>query len=63
MAANPRSKITIVGNLAEAYAQARSEKAEALVITGSLFLVGEALDRLGFTHPTRAKTQKELVLQ
>ena len=63
MATNPRLRITIARNLAEAYAQARSENAEAIVITGSLFLVGEALDRLGFAHPTRAKTPKELVLQ
>jgi len=63
MATNPRLKITIAGDLAEAYAHARSEKAEAIVVTGSLFLVGEALARLGFAHPTRAKTQKELVLQ
>ena len=63
MAANPRLKISIAGNLAKAYAQARSEKTEAIVITGSLFLVGEALDQLGFAHPTRAKTQKELILQ
>jgi dihydrofolate synthase/folylpolyglutamate synthase len=63
MATNPRLRITIARNLAEAYGQARNENAEAIVITGSLFLVGEALDRLGFAHPTRAKTQKELVLQ
>ncbi len=63
MAANPRSRITIAGNLAEAYALARSEKAEAIVIAGSLFLVGEALDQLGFAHPTPAKTPKELILQ
>ncbi len=63
MAANPQLRITIAGNLAEAYAQARRENAEAIVITGSLFLVGEALDRLGFAHPTRAKTRTELVLQ
>jgi dihydrofolate synthase/folylpolyglutamate synthase len=63
MATNPRLRITIARNLTEAYAQARSENAEAIVIAGSLFLVGEALDRLGFAHPTRAKTPKELVLQ
>ena len=50
-------------NLGDAYAQARRENAEVIVIAGSLFLVGEALDRLGFTHPTKAKTQRELVLQ
>jgi dihydrofolate synthase / folylpolyglutamate synthase len=63
MAANSRLKITIAKDLTEAYAQAQSERAEAIVITGSLFLVGEALDRLGFAHPTPARTQKELVLQ
>ena len=63
MATNPRLRITIARNLTEAYAKARSENAEAIVIAGSLFLVGEALDRLGFAHPTRAKTPKELVLQ
>ncbi len=63
MAANPRLKITIATSLAEAYAQARTEQAEAIVITGSLFLVGEALDQLGFAHPTPAKTPKELILQ
>ena len=63
MATNPRLKITIAKNLTEAYAQALRENAEAIVITGSLFLVGEALDRLGFAHPTKAKTPKELVLQ
>ena len=63
MAANPRLKITVAGSLEEAYAQAQRENVEAIVITGSLFLVGEALDRLGFAHPTRVKTRTELVLQ
>jgi dihydrofolate synthase/folylpolyglutamate synthase len=62
-AANPPAPITIARNLAEAYALARSENAEVIVIAGSLFLVGEALDRLGFAHTTKAKTQRELVLQ
>ena len=62
-AANPAAQITVVANLGRAYAQARSESADVVVITGSLFLVGEALDRLGFTHATKAKTQRELVLQ
>jgi hypothetical protein len=47
----------------DAYAQARQEKAEVIVIAGSLFLVGEALDRLGFVHATPARTPRELVLQ
>jgi dihydrofolate synthase/folylpolyglutamate synthase len=62
-AANPPAQITVVPNLAQAYAQARSESADVVVIAGSLFLVGEALDRLGFAHATKAKTQRELVLQ
>ena len=63
MATNPRLKITIAKNLTEAYAQALRENAEAIVITGSLFLVGEALAHLGFAHPTKATAPKELVLQ
>jgi dihydrofolate synthase/folylpolyglutamate synthase len=62
-AAHPSAQITVARDLAEAYAQARSEKADVIVITGSLFLVGEALDRLGFAHATKAKTPRELVLQ
>ena len=62
-AANPAAQITVAANLAQAYAQARSESADVVVIAGSLFLVGEALDRLGFAHATKAKTQRELVLQ
>ncbi len=62
-AANPAAQITVVANLGQAYAQARGESADVVVITGSLFLVGEALDRLGFAHATKARTQRELVLQ
>ena len=39
------------------------EGEKRIVIAGSLFLVGEALDRLGFAHVPQAKTPKELVLQ
>jgi dihydrofolate synthase/folylpolyglutamate synthase len=63
MATNPRLKITVAKDLLQAYTQAQSEKAQTIVITGSLFLVGEALDRLGFAHPTTSKTKKELILQ
>lgn len=62
-AANQPAQITVARDLVEAYAQARKENAEVIVIAGSLFLVGEALDRLGFVHPTKAKTPRELVLQ
>jgi dihydrofolate synthase / folylpolyglutamate synthase len=62
-AAHPSAQTTVARNLAEAYAQGRSEKADVMVITGSLFLVGEALDRLGFAHDMKARTPRELVLQ
>jgi dihydrofolate synthase/folylpolyglutamate synthase len=62
-AANAPAKITVARNLVEAYAQTRQENAEVIVIAGSLFLVGEALDRLGFVHATPARTPRELVLQ
>jgi folylpolyglutamate synthase/dihydropteroate synthase len=62
-AAHPPAQITVAPNLVQAYAQARSENVDVVVIAGSLFLVGEALDRLGVAHPTKAKTQRELVLQ
>ncbi len=62
-AANPAARITVERNLSAAYAQARVEGAETIAIAGSLFLVGEALDRLGFANGMRAKTPRELVLQ
>jgi len=62
-AANPAARITVERDLSAAYAQARVENAETIAIAGSLFLVGEALDRLGFATGTRAKTPRELVLQ
>jgi dihydrofolate synthase/folylpolyglutamate synthase len=62
-AANPVAHVTVERNLVAAYAQAMSESAETIAITGSLFLVGEALDRLGFAKEMRAKTPRELVLQ
>ena len=62
-AANPAARITVERNLSAAYAQARVEGAETIAIAGSLFLVGEALDRLGFAKGTKAKTPRELVLQ
>jgi dihydrofolate synthase/folylpolyglutamate synthase len=62
-AANPAARITVERNLSAAYAQARCDGAETIAIAGSLFLVGEALDRLGFAQGTKAKTARELVLQ
>jgi dihydrofolate synthase/folylpolyglutamate synthase len=62
-AANPGARITVERDLSAAYAQARNEGADTITIAGSLFLVGEALDRLGFAKGTKAKTPRELVLQ
>ena len=62
-AANRAAPVAVTRDLAEAYASALQQTPDVIVITGSLFLVGEALDRLGFAHQTKAKTPKELVLQ
>jgi dihydrofolate synthase/folylpolyglutamate synthase len=62
-AANRNAHVTVERDLSAAYAQARSEGPDAIAIAGSLFLVGEALDRLGFANSSRAKTPRELVLQ
>jgi dihydrofolate synthase/folylpolyglutamate synthase len=62
-AANPLAGVSVIRNVSEAYSEASRLKQKAIVITGSLFLVGEALDRLGFAHIAKAKTRKELVLQ
>ncbi|HUJ10422.1 MAG TPA: folylpolyglutamate synthase/dihydrofolate synthase family protein [Verrucomicrobiae bacterium] len=62
-AANPSAHVGISRNVAEAYAEASRLNPGVIVIAGSLFLVGEALDRLGFAHVAKARTPKELVLQ
>ena len=62
-AANPAAQVSICGNLSEAYATAAMQNRSIIVITGSLFLVGEALDRLDLPYAMKAKTPKELVLQ
>lgn len=62
-AANPKADVTVERDLATAYGRAMGKGAETIAITGSLFLVGEALDRLGFAKEMRAKTPRELVLQ
>ena len=62
-AANPAAHISVSSNVSSAYTKAAGMKQTVIVIAGSLFLVGEALDRLGFAHPAKSKTPKELVLQ
>ena len=63
-AANAAAQVSVSPHVSGAYAQTRSmEGRNVIVIAGSLFLVGEALDRLGFAHVPQAKTPKELLLQ
>jgi len=62
-AANPQADVRVFPRLVEAYEAARAESVDVIVITGSLFLVGEALGRLGFHVGQSAVSEKELVLQ
>ncbi len=58
--AHPNIHVTVAHNVTDAYVVAK-QAAEVILITGSLFLVGEAMDRLGLTP--HAATARELVLQ
>lgn len=62
-AAHPDAVVNVCRSLTEAYAEARAEQGRAIIITGSLFLVGEALSRLGFATGMKAGSERELVLQ
>jgi dihydrofolate synthase / folylpolyglutamate synthase len=55
--ANPRATVRVAADVAEAHAAGRGD---VVVITGSLFLVGEAMERLGLCSPS---SPRELVLQ
>jgi dihydrofolate synthase/folylpolyglutamate synthase len=61
--ANPRAEVRVFMKLAEAFEAARASGADVIVITGSLFLVGEALARLGFRVGRAPTAERELVLQ
>lgn len=61
-AANPQTVVETSGNVRDAFAMAKANNPEVIVIAGSLFLVGEAMDRLGFAR-TPATCEQELVLQ
>ncbi len=58
--AHPNIPVTVAHNVTDAYVAA-SQAADVILITGSLFLVGEAMDRLGLTR--HAATAREMVLQ
>ncbi len=62
-AANPRALVAALPGLADAYARARAGGSGTIAITGSLFLVGEALGRLGFQASSPAASEREMVLQ
>jgi len=59
--ANPQAAVRAFADIAAAY-QAARVSADVVVITGSLFLVGEALSRLGFSDQPPA-SRAELGLQ
>jgi dihydrofolate synthase/folylpolyglutamate synthase len=62
-AANPRAEVKACVNLQEAYSQAVRNKDDLVIITGSLFLVGEALGRLRLASWSPPSSEKEFVLQ
>jgi dihydrofolate synthase/folylpolyglutamate synthase len=51
--ANPAAPITVCRNLAEAFARAGAES--FVVVTGSLYFVGEALEWLGMAPPSQER--------
>ncbi len=54
--ANPTANVLVCGSLSEALQQAEAEN--FVMITGSLYLIGEALELLGYFPP--AKSEREL---
>jgi dihydrofolate synthase/folylpolyglutamate synthase len=61
-AANPAADVRDFQTVAEAF-DAASAAAEVIVVTGSLFLVGEAMSRLGLGGGRPSASPKELILQ
>lgn len=61
--ANPAAEVVVAGNLVEAYQQALARREDVILITGSLFLVGEAFARLQFPATITPASEHELVLQ
>lgn len=55
-AANPSAKILVCGSLGEALQKAAADN--FLIVTGSLYLIGEALELLGYFSP--AKSERDL---
>jgi hypothetical protein len=55
--ANPTAQITVCRSLAEAFANAGAET--FVVVTGSLYFVGEALEWLGLVPPSQERALNE----
>jgi dihydrofolate synthase / folylpolyglutamate synthase len=55
--ANPSAPVTVCRNLAEAFAKAGAEP--FVIVTGSLYLVGEALEWLGLVPPSDERALNE----
>jgi dihydrofolate synthase/folylpolyglutamate synthase len=62
-AANPAARVSVCDGPAMAFQQAGTEGWPVVLITGSLFLVGEAISRLELAVAAPLVTEKELVLQ
>jgi dihydrofolate synthase/folylpolyglutamate synthase len=62
-AANPHAKVKVCANLQEAYAQTARSQDDLVIITGSLFLVGEALGRLRLASGPPPTSEREFILQ
>ena len=61
--ANSKAVVSTWPHVSAAYAQACESGSETIAITGSLFLVGEALARLGFQTGAQPVSEEELILQ
>jgi dihydrofolate synthase/folylpolyglutamate synthase len=61
--ANPAATVAAHDDVVSAYHAARTAQPDVILITGSLFLVGESMNRLGLPRHTRKVSQRELVLQ
>ncbi len=62
-AANPHAEVKVCANLQEAYAQTARNQDDLVIITGSLFLVGEALGRLRLASGPPPTSEREFILQ
>ncbi len=60
---HPSIPVESHGELKQAYETARRHRPDVIVITGSLFLVGDALNNLGLPVDMAPVIQKELLLQ